>query len=131
MLAAVCAQIQLSYAIVATTTPCLRPFMFALSTNYGGPTHTRTPGNTVKKGTNDISLGSMSGESRIGRSEKRETKTTQPTTRWDGAEYNVNVVSGDGTSLRSNDSRRMIISKNTEWTVNFESQSRGDTASST
>jgi hypothetical protein len=41
-----CTQIHISYAILSTTTPCLRPFMSALSTHYGGPKHTRTPTGT-------------------------------------------------------------------------------------
>ncbi len=36
VLAAVCTQIELCYAVVATTMPCLKPFMSALNTNYGG-----------------------------------------------------------------------------------------------
>lgn len=36
ILAAVCTQIELSYAVIATTMPCLKPFMSALNTQYGG-----------------------------------------------------------------------------------------------
>ncbi|OAA67119.1 hypothetical protein SPI_01695 [Niveomyces insectorum RCEF 264] len=34
--AAVCTQVELSYAVVAATLPCLKPFMAALNTQYGG-----------------------------------------------------------------------------------------------
>ncbi|CAK7217649.1 hypothetical protein SBRCBS47491_003232 [Sporothrix bragantina] len=36
ILASVCTQIELSYAVIATTMPCLKPFMSALNTGYGG-----------------------------------------------------------------------------------------------
>ncbi|CAK7240420.1 MAG: hypothetical protein STHCBS139747_001859 [Sporothrix thermara] len=36
ILASVCTQVELSYAVVATTMPCLKPFMSALNTGYGG-----------------------------------------------------------------------------------------------
>ncbi|KAH8878999.1 hypothetical protein GQ53DRAFT_739354 [Thozetella sp. PMI_491] len=63
VLATVCAQIQLSYAIIATTTPCLRPFMSALNTHYGGPTETRTPTGSKHSKTarsdRDFSMGTL------------------------------------------------------------------------
>lgn len=117
VLATVCAEIELCYAVVATTIPCLRPFMFALNTNYGGPTQARTSPGTTKPGYN-ISLGSMSTASKPAGAEKQDQ--AQPATRWDGAAYNVNVETGDHDSMVSNDSRRMIISKNTEWEVDYE-----------
>ena len=33
----VCKQVEIAYAIVAATLPCLRPFMVATATNYGAP----------------------------------------------------------------------------------------------
>ncbi|KFY42604.1 hypothetical protein V495_04422 [Pseudogymnoascus sp. VKM F-4514 (FW-929)] len=41
-LASVCAQIEISYAIISATIPCLRPFMSSLNTHYGAP-HSRLP----------------------------------------------------------------------------------------
>ena len=34
---AVCKQVEIAYAIIAATLPCLRPFMVATATNYGAP----------------------------------------------------------------------------------------------
>lgn len=122
VLATVCAEIELCYAVVACTIPCLRPFMSALSTNYGGPTHTRTsPGNTNKPGYN-ISLGSVTTSSKPNMPEKRDQSI--PVVRWDEAGYNVNVGTGDQDSMLSNDSRRLIISKNTEWTIGYENRAK-------
>lgn len=36
ILASVCTQTELAYAVIATTMPCLKPFMSALNTGYGG-----------------------------------------------------------------------------------------------
>jgi len=125
IIAAVCTQVEICYAIVATTTPCLKPFMAALNTNYGGTTTINTPSGTkVGYSGNDISLGSMSPPTRA-RPEKDvdlevSADVPPPQTRWDGAEYNVEVNSGDQDSVESNDSGKMIIAKNTSWTVGFE-----------
>ncbi|KAB5513114.1 hypothetical protein GE09DRAFT_1163525 [Coniochaeta sp. 2T2.1] len=118
VLATVCAEVELCYAIVATTIPCLRPFMSALSTNYGGPTHTR---GTARPGYG-ISLGSLATLSKLGKPENKDASV--PAVRWDEAEYNVNVAAGDQGSMLSNDSRRNIISKNTEWVVDYEHRSK-------
>lgn len=118
MLATICTEIELCYAVVATTIPCLRPFVFALSTNYGGPTDARAfPGSSAKPG-HDISLGSLSTSSKRDKAENKDQSV--PATRWDGTGYNVNVLRGDQDSMLSNDSRRMIINKNTEWVIDHE-----------
>ncbi|OIW26306.1 hypothetical protein CONLIGDRAFT_683294 [Coniochaeta ligniaria NRRL 30616] len=118
VLPTVCAEIELCYAVIATTIPCLRPFVFALSTNYGGPKDTRTlTGNASKPG-HDISMGSLSTSSKAGKAGNENQAV--PATRWDGTGYNVDVVRGDHESMLSNDSKRMIINKNTEWIVDHE-----------
>ena len=56
--AVVCKEVQICYAIIAATIPCLKPFMSAMATNYGAPaegarTKTGTYGkNTYKKSGN-------------------------------------------------------------------------------
>jgi hypothetical protein len=132
-------QIQISYAIIAATTPCLRPFMIALSTNYGAPaTAKSSPFATMQsRSDQNISLASMS------RREKTRpapastatlttttttTSTTMvrrppaPTTRWDNTVNRTEVTSGDHQSVASDGSRKMIISKNTEWTVDYDEE---------
>ncbi|KAK1759194.1 hypothetical protein QBC47DRAFT_99712 [Echria macrotheca] len=151
VLTVLCTQIHISYAIIATTTPCLRPFMAALSTNYGGPTETKTPSGTKLSasklskmtGNSDRSKRSAAQKSEVGYAledmtvteperdiEARHSAVPQedpgakvPTTRWDGADYRVAIMSrnlsGDARSTQSNDSQKMIISKNTEWQVEY------------
>jgi len=138
VLATVCAQIEICYAIIATTTPCLRPFMGALSTHYGGTKEvTTSPGGTkatARSNQDSYSLGSLSTTTRMAKTaEEKKNKTAvsknralspppAPQVRWDNTEYNVNVMSEDQRSLQSGESRQMIISKNTEWIVDYEEQ---------
>ncbi len=124
--ASVCTQIELSYAIVATTLPCLKPFMAALNTNYGGTTTINTPSGTAASGSgNAYSLGSISNPSKL-RVEKKErpAKLATPEKPWDNSHYNVEVHIGDRGSLGSEDSTKRIISKKTLWAVDF--QNKGD-----
>jgi hypothetical protein len=123
VLASVCTQIELSYAIIAATTPCLRPFMTALSTNYGAPAQTKGSPSAAgtKQSGNDFSLASLSKMSRLGHEEKGKSA---PTTRWDQSEHHASVMSGAKHSMESHESKQMIISKNTEWAVEYEGPNR-------
>ena len=73
VLVCVCTQIQISYAIIATTTPCLRPFMSALNTHYGGPTETRTPSGSkvsrTARSDNSYSMGTFASRGKAERVE--------------------------------------------------------------
>ena len=123
VLASVCTQIEISYAIIAATTPCLRPFMTALATNYGAPAKAKAspsvPGTAQSKSNNGYSLSSLSKRSKIDRTPQ---VSGVPQTRWDQAEHRSAVVSGDQHSMESHESRQMIISKNTAWAVEYERQ---------
>lgn len=95
--------------------------MTALSTNYGAPAKGQTsPSNpgTALSG-NDFSLASLSKTSRAGPEEKSKA-AKGPTTRWDAYDHRTEVISGDQHSMESHESKQMIISKNTEWAVEFE-----------
>ena len=123
VVACVFTQIQLSYAIFATTTPILRPFMGALNTHYGGPNETRTTPTGTRRSDKSSGQPLSSLVSSRNKSQQRNLdRTIQPQIRWDNTEYNVQVSSAENEnrSLHSSDSRRMFISKNTEWAVDFE-----------
>ncbi|KAE8446753.1 hypothetical protein EG329_011658 [Mollisiaceae sp. DMI_Dod_QoI] len=124
--ASICTQIQISYAIIAATTPCLRPFMSALSTNYGSPATIHTPSNTKGSG-NSYGLSQLSKSSQIRGLEKRPPKSSHqelPETRWDGTDHHASIVGGDNISFESHSSVQMIIQKNTEWEVEYEGRSQ-------
>lgn len=93
--------------------------MVALSTNYGGPRRTTPSPVQSRKQSNayNISLDALSTKSKVNKADG-----PLPAIRWDEAEYQVNVAVGDHESMTSNDSRRMIISKNTEWVVDYENR---------
>lgn len=126
VLASVCTQIEMNFAIIAATTPCLRPFMAALSTNYGAPAPTKTSpsGTGTARSNNEFSLSSFSKMSRLGRSDEKGKQASMPTTRWDQSKHHASVISGDQHSMESHESKQMIISKNTEWAVEFEGPNR-------
>ncbi|KUJ14945.1 uncharacterized protein LY89DRAFT_649533 [Mollisia scopiformis] len=122
-LASVSTQIQISYAIIAATTPCLRPFMSALSTNYGAPAQIKTPSST-KKSDNSYALSSFSKNRGQEKGKQINITKTVPDTRWDLADHHASVVAGDNISFDSHSSIQMIIQKNTEWGVEFEGRSQ-------
>lgn len=124
VVASVFTQIQISYAIFATTTPILRPFMGALNTHYGGPTEARTTPTGTRQ--SDKSAGQPLSSLVSSRTKSQQKcpgpNSVVPQIRWDNTQYHVQVSSAENEnrSLHSSDSRRMFISKNTEWAVDFE-----------
>jgi hypothetical protein len=120
VVASVCTQIQLSYAVIAVTTPCLRPFMSALSTNYGAPAQTKSPQGSGKASANQYYLSKISKLS----NSRGKTQISAPVTRWDTTEHQASVQVGDHQSIESHESKQMIISKNTEWAIEYEGSSR-------
>ena len=128
VLAAIITQVEISYAIITTITPSLRPFMSARNTSYGGPAQTKTSptgtkmSNTARSG--EVELGSVM-KSRE-RPEAGNDQARNPRTRWDQVNYRAAVVSGDQRSTQSDDSKQMIISKNTEWAVEYGDLNQAD-----
>ncbi|KFY95000.1 hypothetical protein V498_03592 [Pseudogymnoascus sp. VKM F-4517 (FW-2822)] len=120
VLASVCAQVETSYAIISATIPCLRPFMSSLNTHYGAPAKPKSSTGTGSGGSNPLtplesltkagrSLGTKMGESRG--------------EMWDKPGNLTRVTRGEKHSIDSHDSKQMIITKDTEFRVEFERQS--------
>jgi hypothetical protein len=121
-------QMELCYSILAATTPCLRPFMKTLNTNYGAPASMKsTPDTTHAYSMNSISNRSRTtGRQLSSKGKQPSISESRPITRWDKTAHHASVMSGDQVSLHSHDSKKMIISKNIEWAVDFdEEQGRG------
>jgi hypothetical protein len=97
--------------------------MAALSTNYGAPAQTKTSPSGTKKSTykEGYNLSSLSKSSRSGHLDK--SKISVPVRPWDRGNHHASVVPGDQHSMESHESKQMIISKNTEWQVDFEGPS--------
>ncbi|KAF8855459.1 hypothetical protein BDZ45DRAFT_793423, partial [Acephala macrosclerotiorum] len=122
-LASVSTQIQISYAIIAATTPCLRPFMSALNTHYGAPAQIKTPSGS-KDSNNSYVLSTLSTNRKQEKSKQSNGSNAVPETRWDGTRHNTSIVAGDNISFESRSSVQMIIQKNTEWEVEIGRNSR-------
>jgi len=121
-LVSVSTQIQISYAIIAATTPCLRPFMSALNTHYGAPAQIKTPSGS-KNSNNSYVLSTLSKNRRQEKSKQSNSTNAMPETRWDGTRHNASIIAGDNISFESRSSVQMIIQKNTEWEVEIEGNS--------
>lgn len=123
VLASVFTQIQLSFAIFATTSPILRTFMEAWNTHYGGPNHIRTlvSGRADHSGKSPWKSMSLSSPVSPTRPAERgsASRWAVPYTRWDHIEYSVHVTTSDNKSksIHINDDMQRSISKNTSWAV--------------
>lgn len=102
--------------------------MKALSTYYGAPaslksTPKSTPNLTPTYLNNLAKRGRTNGTPNLsqGKMNNGLDDLDLPVLRWDRSTHHASIVGGDQRSIQSHDSERMIISKNTEWTVDFES----------
>ena len=144
-------QVELSWAVMAATIPCLRPFINATHTTWGGHGDT-TQGSKVedskqngtgyprKQPTGPVSRlshkirGLSSNNRSINRSrpghstnlsQDIDTETPGGTRVWDSAARTQSRVEhgvrdGDHVSTSSHDSKRMMIKRDLEWTVDYE-----------
>ncbi|KAL4887128.1 hypothetical protein BJY04DRAFT_213084 [Aspergillus karnatakaensis] len=137
------AQVELNYALVACSIFCLRPFMAAVSTNYG------TAGDSTLESSSRDASKHKSAESKSGGSGNRgtllignetmafgvlqrsdvefeangkraQTQTVESSARPPAEELGIELVEqGRGMNVASHDSRKMIIRKDVEYTIEF------------
>jgi hypothetical protein len=112
-------QTELCYSIIAATIPSIRPLMRVLATNYGANVAEGTESSGVRSRTNYSAY--------LGSSNDIELPTLRPKGKGDDYNYRVWVPktlkiqsTGDGGSLTSNDSQKMIIKQDVEWEVNVK-----------
>ena len=123
--ASICTQIDMSYAIIATTLPCLRPFMTATSTQ--APIRDKkSRGSKYATGSSKPSIILSSLATRLKASNNEEESKVDLTTSskgirgWANGDHNASVTTqGDQHSVGSNESRQMIIRKDVEWVVTY------------
>ena len=126
--ASICTQIDMSYAIIATTLPCLRPFMIATSTQ--APIgEKKSKGSKYVTGSPKQSIILSSLATRLRTSDNDEEVQVDVTTSskgirgWANDHHNASVTTqGDQQSVGSNESRQMIIRKDVEFEVTYEDQ---------
>lgn len=127
-LASVCAQIETSYAIISATIPCLQPFMSSLNTHYGAPAKPKSSTGTGSGGSNPLTpLESLTKAGRSLGTKRADTRGEM----WDKPGNLTCVTRGEKHSIDSHDSKQMIITKDTEWVVEFEGQSGTQTPRTT
>ena len=132
--AACCTQIQLGYAIVATTVPCLKPFMAAYerprSSSY------KTSGGQYSSGiSNSSAFHSKTRKSAISLEGIKVPTSGEPSTdplalRPDNNTHRTIISNPDPNravhSSDSNDSRQLIIKKVTGWSIESRTRSSRD-----
>jgi hypothetical protein len=150
---AVCKQVEIAYAIIAATLPCLRPFMVATATNYGAPAegHRTKTGSYGKAYARSGSLNKPSQRDRnqsstgfnltnltrkLGSGLHSEKNTASSTVNGDNSaricgmdsygEHTATVVAShaprDTRSIESSESKQMIIRKDVEYAVEYDSR---------
>ena len=110
---------------MACTIPCLKPFMIAVSTNYGSIAPTKATINGSNGLSGDRSKGSFALTS-VSRSKTKSPMSTdlgESRLRMDKV-FNSTSVTYNGQhdqhSVGSSDSTKMIIKKETEWSIERE-----------
>lgn len=137
---------------MASTIPCLRPFLAGFATNYGamgvdtviaGSQVGNSSGHRGEKGSSNFAMMSMQsssagplpatgkGKGRMSRSQRRLSdndrgmRSDHPTHRTSISHETVHGGKGaDASSVSSDNSTRMIIKKEVQWHVNSDSVSR-------
>lgn len=129
--AVIVTQVDVAYAIISATIPCLRPYMAATATATA-PTDGTRLGTRYAKGSqeksggnakNSYGLTSLAGRFKgvkSGREEKQLSTSTQEIY-GNNNDHTVSVISpGDQHSVESAESRQMIIRRDVEWAVTDE-----------
>jgi hypothetical protein len=135
----ICRQTEIFYAIMASTIPCLRPFLASFFTGFGAMgTETVIAGSQVghSREKSGYALGSMESSQSAARREKRKSRGAQQRERERELD-NFGIESqnrahvshdtgssrrtaADASSITSNDSTKMIIKKEVVWQVDSE-----------
>ena len=131
--AAIITQVDLAYAIISATIPCLRPFIAATATATA-PTDGTRKGSRYAKGSREKSssagnaygLGSLVGRFKGPKTEEKQLSTsTHELYRYENDHTAAVVSPGDQHSVESQESRQMIIRRDVEWSVTDEEPGHG------
>jgi len=131
-------QVEISWAIIAATIPCMRPFMAATHTTWGGHGETKAGSKYLKNSSSQphsksdkTKINTITSLRNIGNSISKQwpAKTKSEDIQLsrhtqNGWEIEVgerdNPDKADQRSLRSDESKQMMIRKDTEWMVHYE-----------
>jgi hypothetical protein len=147
---AICKQVEIAYAIIAATLPCLRPFMVATATNYGAPAegHKTKTGSSGKAYANKSSRRDRNQSSagfsltnltrKLGSGLHSEKNNTSSAVDGDNnahisgmdsyGKHTATVVASHAPtrSIESSESKQMIIRKDVEYAVEYDSRPEAD-----
>lgn len=131
--AVIVTQVDLAYAIISATIPCLRPFIAATVTATA-PTDGTRKGSRYAQGSREKSssagnaygLSSLAGRLKSQKTEEKQLSTSTHELYRYNKDHTAAVIStGDQQSLESQESRQMIIRRDVEWTVTDEEPGHG------
>lgn len=151
--AAICKQVEIAYSIVAATIPCLRPFMTATATHYGAPaegprtkqgtygaygksSNSSTSQKKQERRNGGFQLASLTSRLSPGRGNASKMNSSQPSQLRNGLDtygnHTASVVAGGGSRARdtqsvgSTESKQMIIRKDVDYSVEYDSRQTSD-----
>jgi hypothetical protein len=137
-------QVELTFSVITATTPCLKPFMSTIGTNWGeqpkteftnssvsgsyglrdlfGRSNNTMSQNTVRQPTSGVEEQESQDAEDLPYEPVYGNKMNHRTLRGDSVSHTVSVIHGftlgdDGVSTRSNDSQQMIIRKERTFSV--------------
>ncbi|EXJ94614.1 hypothetical protein A1O1_03010 [Capronia coronata CBS 617.96] len=124
-LVVVCTQIQLGYGIMAASVTVLKPFMVVYEKPTGSSNYTAGRSKQYGVGTNNsehlsFKMKSLARSTEVG-DNKRPAAGADPTQPYNS--YNVTAAAAGhekDDSIHSQDSRRLIIERKTDWSVRYE-----------
>ena len=136
-LSTICKQTEVAFAIVAASVPCLRPFLNATATHYGAPAegakskhgqYANTAGsskNNSNRGPASFSLKKLNlskkkdGTHSSSKNDRIEEEHFSSQHRSQTTATGNNLQARDAASVESDDSRGMIIRKDTQYNVQY------------
>jgi hypothetical protein len=118
-----CKQVEISYAIIAASIPVMRPFIIATTTNYGGAAEGPKGHSGSQNTAITFGLSKLSRRSHSNNHSQNRTRAEDDEILLNGNTAHTSVSAGykrDGTSAGSNDSERMIIRKDIQYSVDYD-----------
>ena len=117
--------VEVDFSIISGNIACLKPFMAAFNTSYGGVEEINALSRLDRTGQSGLSsVGSMKfGKGSKARREigapKEPRKISEPQARTDALGNEAEVTHEDAESVGSHGSRQMIIQKEITWNVEY------------
>jgi len=145
----ICKEVEVTFAIVAASVPCLKPFLTAMATHYGTPAegpkssrnHYNTNNSLPSPSRSNEGPGSIISLNRLNLGKKKESSTqlrssenngfhnddSGPQDRHHSTATHRSNTSTDAISIENDDCRGLIIQKNVDYNVQYYDKVTGHT----